>query len=29
MNTQKLNQLPNNTATTQGIIKITIYCPSK
>lgn len=29
MNTQKLNKLPHNAVTTQGLIKITIYCPSK
>ena len=29
MNTQKLNKLPHNAVTTQELVKITIYCPSK
>ena len=29
MDTQKLNKLPHNTITAQGLVKITIYCPSK
>ncbi len=29
MNTQLLNRLPQKGATTQDVVRITIYCPSK
>ena len=29
MHTQKLNKLPRNSVTTQELVRITIYCPSK